>query len=69
MQCMHISMYVCMFLMLLVPQTAMLRGSYKIGLSSKGRQELGAGRLVLWVLPGPGVCFGVFGGLFVLVVV
>ena len=37
--------------------------------ASKGRQEFGAGRLVLWVLLGPGVCFGVVGGLFVLVVV
>ena len=47
----------------------MLKGSYKIGLPSKGRQEFGAGRLVLWGLLGPGVCFGVFGGLVVLVVV
>ena len=36
----------------------MLRGSYKIGLPSKGRQEFGAGRLVLWGLLKPGVVLG-----------
>ena len=39
----------------------MLKGSYKIGLPSKGRQEFGAGRLVLWGLLKPGVVLGGFG--------
>ena len=49
--CIYIYIYIHIYIYIYVawpPKQSCLRGLYRIGLPSKGRQEFGAGRLVLW---------------------